>query len=336
MSWGFRWKPYVSVAQRKAKAARHAAQLAKAGKNLVPVTLLGRKIAGTFWGKAWCDNLEAYSDYANRLPRGRTYVRNGSVIDLQVASGEVTAMVYGSELYKIRIQIKPLAKARWTGLLSECAGKIDSLIELLQGRLSASVMEIVTRHENGLFPTPKEISLSCSCPDWAGMCKHVAASLYGVGARLDQKPELLFLLRGVDPVELIGSASAAEAVRQTAPVDGAARMDEADLADVFGIEIESKTLTPVPRLEEPAPPAYRAPRAKPTPKTKAKPTRRVATPKRYTLSAAARKRIAELQRKRWAALREKQTKTRRTTAARQKGAVQPQPRARRNATSSVV
>ena len=192
MSWGsFGWRPYVSVAERRAKAARELSKLAKkTGRAASPVVLDGRKIAATFWGKAWCDNLEAYSDFANRLPRGRTYVRNGSVVDLQINKGNVTALVSGSELYKIEIKIKPLAPTLWKSIQTECAGKIDSLMELLQGKLSSAVMQIVTRHERGLFPTPKEIDLDCSCPDWADLCKHVAASLYGVGAKLDQNPTL--------------------------------------------------------------------------------------------------------------------------------------------------
>jgi len=238
MSWSFGWRPYVPVAERRARAAREMAKLAKkTGATASPVCLESRKIAGTFWGKAWCDNLEAYSDYANRLPRGRTYVRNGSVVDLQISQGKVFARVSGSELYRIEIKIKPLAAGLWKAIQSECAGKIDSLIELLQGKLSSSVMQIVTRPERGLFPTPKEIDLDCSCPDWADLCKHVAASLYGVGARLDQNPELLFLLRGVDPAELITQASAAETVRQSAGADGATAMSETEIADVFGIEL---------------------------------------------------------------------------------------------------
>jgi uncharacterized Zn finger protein len=209
----------------------------KTGKTASPVVLDGRKIAGTFWGKAWCDNLEAYSDYANRLPRGRSYIRNGSVVDLQISLGKVTASVSGSELYKIEIKIKALAASLWKSIQTECAGKIDSLIELLQGKLSSSVMQIVTRPERGLFPAPKEIDLDCSCPDWADLCKHVAASLYGVGARLDEHPELLFLLRGVDPSELISRASVAEAVRQTVPAAGVPQMAGKELAEVFGIEL---------------------------------------------------------------------------------------------------
>jgi uncharacterized Zn finger protein len=257
MSW-FSFRPYVSVAARRAKAAQAVSKMTKAGKTVSPVALPGRKIAATFWGKAWCDNLEAYSDYANRLPRGRTYVRNGSVVDLQINEGRVTALVSGSDLYRIEIKIKPLARDQWEKIQTECAGKIDSLIELLQGRLSAGVMQIVTRPERGLFPTPKEIGLDCSCPDWADMCKHVAAALYGVGARLDEKPELLFRLRGIDPADLIGNVSAAEAVRQSAAATGAPTLSEAELADVFGIELEARAAAPA------APPA---PKAAPKPAT---------------------------------------------------------------------
>ena len=303
MSWGFQWKPYVSVAQRRAKAARETARLRKTGQELAPVQPAGRQIATTFWGKAWCDNLEAYSDYENRLPRGRTYVRNGSVLDLQITRGEVKALVQGSDLYQIRIQIQPLAKARWKSILTDCAGKIDSLIELLQGRLSAAVMQIVTRSEQGLFPAPKEISLACSCPDWAGMCKHAAAALYGVGTRLDNKPELLFLLRGVDPIELIGKASAAEAVRQAAPIDGTARMDESELADVFGIEIDSHPAPGPDKLEEPAPPVYGTPEKAAPVRVRRKPVRREPARRRPLLSATIRKRLVVAAKARWRAQR---------------------------------
>lgn len=239
MSWGFQWKPYVSVAQRRAKAAKETAKMAKSGRTISPVRLEGNKIASTFWGKAWCDNLEAYSDFANRLPRGRTYVRNGSVVDLQISGGRVTAMVSGSELYRIDIEIKPLPKATWARVQKECTGKIDSLIEMLQGRLSSSVMQTVTRKEGGLFPKPVEIDMECSCPDSAGLCKHLAATLYGVGARLDEKPELLFLLRGVDPAELISKASATEAIQQTNSSGSKSNLSDAELADVFGIDMET-------------------------------------------------------------------------------------------------
>jgi len=286
----------VSVAERRAKAARALAKLAgKTGGTALPVVLDGRNIAVTFWGKAWCDNLEAYSDYENRLPRGRTSVRNGSVVDLRITEGKVTALVSGSELYKIEIKIKPLAPTLWQSIQAECAGKIDSLIELLQGKLSSAVMQIVTRPEGGLFPTPQEIDLDCSCPDWADLCKHVAASLYGVGAHLDQNPGLLFLLRGVDPADLISKASAAEAVRQTAVQAGDAPvMSEAEAAEVFGIELEARSAAPVPAIIVPAPPPSPAPKSKPSRKQKVQ--RKLSVAVRARLAAAAKARWAKVSR----------------------------------------
>lgn len=237
MSWysSSRFAPYVSVAQRRANAAKHAQKLAKKGQALAPVTIEGRAITTTFWGKAWCAHLESFSDYANRLPRGRSYVRNGSVIDLQIAPGKIIAQVMGSSLYEETIVIKPLPPKQWAAIKAECAGKIDSLVGLLQGRLSDGVMRVITDREKGLFPAPTEIELDCSCPDWADMCKHIAAVLYGVGARLDAQPELLFVLRGVDHLELIGAAADAPAL--AGRVAGA--MDTAQMADVFGIEIDA-------------------------------------------------------------------------------------------------
>jgi len=231
-----RWRPYVPVSQRRRRAAAKVAKMRKAGCGVSPVEITGRKIAATFWGEAWCKNLESYSDYENRLPRGRTYVRNGSVIDLQIEAGRVRSLVSGSDLYEIDIKVKPLAKQRWKDVKGRCAGQIDSLVELLRGSISERVMEIVTRKGEGLFPAPREISLSCSCPDWATMCKHVAATLYGVGARLDRAPELLFTLRGVDPAEMVESA-----IAQTARGGTPRRrrvLDAGELSSTFGIDID--------------------------------------------------------------------------------------------------
>src|SRR5713101_4323063 len=211
------WTPYVPVAARRRKAEREMEKLRKKGAVLSPVKIEGRQIARTFWGKAWCENLERYRDFENRLPRGRTYVRNGSVIDLQIAPGEIKALVSGSEVYKVKVKVAPVAKARWQSICKDCAGAIDSLIELLQGRFSKGVMERVCRQKTGLFPSPDEIQLSCSCPDWADMCKHVAAVLYGIGARLDQQPDLLFRLHDVDEKELIAGAGQALPLAKKAP-----------------------------------------------------------------------------------------------------------------------
>jgi uncharacterized Zn finger protein len=245
MSWGRRrndywggWPRYVPVSERKEKARKQAEKLRKKGDSLAPVVIAGRTIASTFWGKAWCQNLEQYGDYENRIPRGRAYVRNGSVIDLKIGTARVDALVSGSHLYSVAVEIRPLNAQVWKGAKKACTGRIGSLLELLQGKLSREVMEIVTKPQTGLFPEPAEISFRCSCPDWASMCKHVAAVLYGVGARLDREPELLFRLRDVDHRELIVAPAAADLA--ASPGMGDKMIAEEDLAGIFGIEIDEK------------------------------------------------------------------------------------------------
>lgn len=239
----YAWKPYVPVAVRRAQAEKIAAKAAKGGMALTPVRASGNKIATTFWGRAWCDNLERYSDFSNRLPRGRTYLRNGSVIDLKIEGGEVRAQVAGSNLYKTVVRVAAVPRSQWREISAECAGSIDSVVELLRGKLSQSVMTRICKPGTGLFPAPKEISFDCSCPDWASMCKHVAAVLYGVGVRLDEQPELLFRLRNVDAADLVAQASAGLTPRQKRPAP-ARVLDDSQLADVFGIDIAAEPAQP--------------------------------------------------------------------------------------------
>ena len=231
------WAPYVPVAVRRRKAEREMGKLRKKGAVLSPVKIEGRQIARTFWGKAWCDNLESYRDYENRLPRGRTYVRNGSVVDLQITSREVTAIVSGSKIYKVKVSIGDVAQARWKTLCADCSGGIDSLVELLQGRFSKGVMERLCRQDTGLFPRPSEIRFNCSCSDYASMCKHIAAVLYGVGARFDERPELLFRLRAVDEAELLSDLGSALPDTRTKR-DAAHTLADNDLAALFGLDME--------------------------------------------------------------------------------------------------
>ena len=231
------WAPYVPVAARRRKAEREMERLRKKGAVVSPVKIEGRQIARTFWGKAWCDNLESYRDYENRLPRGRTYVRNGSVVDLQIAPREVTAIVSGSKIYKVKVSIGDVNAARWKMLCADCSGGIDSLVELLQGRFSKGVMERLCRQDTGLFPRPSEIRFTCSCFDYASMCKHIAAVLYGVGARLDERPELLFRLRAVDETELLSNLGSALPDTRTKR-DPAQTLVGDDLAALFGLDME--------------------------------------------------------------------------------------------------
>lgn len=248
-SYGSIWAPYVPVAERRREAARLAATRRKDGRALSPVlpAAKGRGMAQTFWGRSWCENLERYSDYSNRLPRGRSYLRNGSVIDLQVVAGKVKALVSGSRIYTVEIGIEKLAAKTWRSLCDDCSSEVASLVELLQGRFSNAVMTRLCGPEVGMFPSPKHITMSCSCPDWATMCKHVAAVMYGIGVRLDEAPGLLFVLRQVDHQQLVAASAEGLAVATNVEQDEA--LAGADLGEMFGIELEA---TPAALPPQPA------------------------------------------------------------------------------------
>ncbi|MGZ3797069.1 MAG: SWIM zinc finger family protein [Pseudobdellovibrionaceae bacterium] len=234
MSYG--WRPYVPVAAKRKKAEAALKKLQKKGENLTPIHLTGNKIATTFWGRAWCEHIESFSDYSNRLPRGRSYVKNGYVVHLGIKPGEIEALVQGSSLYKVKISIKATTQEKWSLILKSCAGRIDSVLDLLQGKFSKPVMEVMMHKREGLFPQPEEIQLRCSCPDSAEMCKHIAAVMYGVGAKLDNEPELLFLLRKVDPADLLSQATK---IPTAAPKKSRSTVSDESLKNIFGIEIDS-------------------------------------------------------------------------------------------------
>jgi uncharacterized Zn finger protein len=284
------WGDYVSVAEKRLSAARKIAELRKKGRSIDPVAIEGRTIARSFWGGSWCANLERYSDYESRLPRGRSYVRNGFVVDLQITKGEVAALVNGSELYKVRISVAPVARTRWQAICRDCAGTIDSLVELLQGRLAKGVMDRVCREGDGLFPAPDEIKLSCSCPDWADMCKHVAAVLYGVGSRLDEKPQLLFVLRGVDEHEMLAGAGQDLAISKSRPTPSKLLADD-DVAALFGLEMAetSNSGIPIPGPPKPSRRAKALPEDKPSKPTKARVAKPDDPPRRARSKVQARR-----------------------------------------------
>ena len=277
------WSPFAqpSAYEVGERARRAKERLGEEGREMAPVEpVAGRLITTTFWGKAWCRNLLQYSDYENRMPRGRSYVRHGSVIHLEIEAGKIRALVSGRELYEVEIGIRPLPKKRWEAIRGECAGEIESLVELLEGKPPRRVMEIVTRPGDGLFPAPKEIELGCSCPDWAEMCKHVAAVLYGVGVRLDTDPEQLFRLRSVDPTDLVSTLA------EPPPADEDALAGE-DLSAMFGIDLEDDD-APTARVGRKAATRTRVVRKKATRK---KVTRKAATRKRVVRKAATRKKV---------------------------------------------
>lgn len=227
--------PYIPVAQRRDHAQAQLKELLQKDLDIHPIQVEGRAIANTFWGKAWCKNLENYSDHENRIPRGRSYLRHGSVLDLQISKGLITGMVGGAHVYNTLITIQKLKPENWEQLVHACVGEIGSVIDLLQGRLSKSVMEVMTAETSALFPNDHEIAMQCTCPDGAYMCKHLAAMLYGVGARLDDSPELLFLLRQVDYADLIIAASKMPGVLEGKQSEKT--LEDSELSDVFGIDI---------------------------------------------------------------------------------------------------
>lgn len=237
----FYYNEYVPVAVRREKVLKKMEKLRQAGENIQPIEpFKARAIAKSFWGRSWCRHLESFSDYESRLPRGRTYVRNGSVCHLEIGNEEAKAIVSGSEMYNLSIHIDPLGPQKWETLKALCKGKVGSLIELLQGKISDEVMAIVTDSENGLFPHPKEIRFNCNCPDWAEMCKHVAASMYGIGVRLDTEPELLFKLRGVNHEELISIDTAVDAITGSRRSRRRRTLSADTLENVFGVELETE------------------------------------------------------------------------------------------------
>ena len=238
--WGY--PEYVTVAEKKARAARKLKELSKKNTNMKPVLIEGSAIARTWWGKAWNRNLEQYADYSNRIGRGRNYVRHGAVLDLQIESGEVNALVQGSRQkpYSVSIKIQTLKKDIWHKIKTLCEDTLESFQELLAGAFPKTLGEIFTSTDTGMFPAPREIKFSCSCPDWASMCKHVAAVLYGVGARLDEDPKLFFRLRDADITKLIKQtvAGRTEKLLEKASRKSSRIMEDADLSAVFGIDFE--------------------------------------------------------------------------------------------------
>ena len=250
--WGY-YPPYVTVAEKKAKAAKKLKQLKKKNPDIKPILIEGTAIARTWWGKSWNHNLERYADYSNRIGRGRSYVRHGAVLDLQIDSGRVESLVQGtrSKPYSVSVKIKAVNKKTWQDIKAVCEGKLDSLQELLAGKFPKALGEIFMAQGKGLFPSPKEIELSCSCPDWAYMCKHVAATLYGIGTRLDEEPGLFFKLRKVKMKDLVTQAveDKTRKLLKKAKKKTARVIAESDLADVFGIDMEEPVVSSKKRVK---------------------------------------------------------------------------------------
>ncbi|HBH30290.1 MAG: SWIM zinc finger family protein [Desulfofustis sp. PB-SRB1] len=286
-SWGG-YHRYVTVAEKKQKAAKKLAQLRKTRPDIAPIIIAGTTLAHTWWGRSWNKNLERYADFSNRIGRGKSYVRHGAVLDLQVSAGEVNALVQGTRTrpYEVGIRISAVKNASWNRIKKQCRGALFSLSELVAGKFPREFSEIFFAEGEGLFPTPREITLACSCPDWAVMCKHVAAALYGVGARLDENPLLFFTLRRVDINELVGQVveEKTDDLLTKAKQKSGKALHGADLSDLFGIELDGLPGVSGDALPEKADTAGSPKKSRRPPRTPAaRPTRRAAGQKKASL-----------------------------------------------------
>lgn len=240
------WTSSIQYSQMNAeelqKKARESVLSAKnKGKTMHPIVIEGKGIAKSWWGQAWCKNIEQYADYASRIERGKRYVRSGAVVDLVIKSGKVFARVQGTRKtpYKVEIKISPLKEENCDQIIERCGSQIETLQELVNGNFPTELQDIFTG-EHGLFPTPREISFNCSCPDWALMCKHVSAALYGIGVKLDENPFLFFELRGIDANRFIDVAiqDHVETMLDHADLEPTERaMDDSCIESLFGLKL---------------------------------------------------------------------------------------------------
>jgi uncharacterized Zn finger protein len=234
-----RYPRYTPTTVNKTVMAKSVENLRKKDPDIQPVVIEGRSLANTWWGKSWNQNLESYADYSNRIARGKNYVRSGAVLDLKISKGTIKALVQGSRTkpYSVEIRIDTLSKEKWDKVISLCDYRIDSLEQLLEGRFPKELEVLFVDKKYGLFPSPKEIHFECSCPDWASMCKHVAAVLYGIGARLDSDPLLFFELRDMDSKELLKKSieKKLDSMLINAGKKSPRQIEDKDVYGIFGV-----------------------------------------------------------------------------------------------------
>lgn len=233
------WYKKETAEDKRKKFQKSLDELRKTNPDISPIIIEGRAIANKWWGKAWNKNLENYADFRNRISRGKSYVKNGAVLDLQIAEGKIEALVQGSRSnpYNVTISIDKLDKKKWERVIEICNQKIDTIETLLLGNFPKELDEMFSNSKNGMFPSPKEIHFRCSCPDSARMCKHVAAVLYGIGARLDEDPILFFKLRDIDFQELLKKSieDKMESMLKNADKKSRRVIEDSEVFDLFGV-----------------------------------------------------------------------------------------------------
>ncbi len=220
--------PRMKVADwGKLAQARLADLRADGALQLNPVHEKSRKLAKNAWGSAWMRQLAYCEQEGFSLAAGRSLLRHGCVLDVQVGRGTIDALVSGEELYEIHLKLAEPDEEKIEYLREQCGAHIDSLVALLDGKIDASVMQQLCDPEEGLLPLPYEWQMDCNCPDWNEPCPHAAAAIYAAGCLIDAEPRLLFTLRGIEPSTLC-----------EVPSTAAADFDATDLANTFGIDID--------------------------------------------------------------------------------------------------
>ncbi len=227
MSWAEEERP-LRAAELGALAARRLEELRAAGEELCPVVGRGRALASHFWGKAWMRHLAACEAGGLCLAPGRTLLRHGCLLDVQLAPGRIRARVSALRLEEVELQLAPLDEERLEQLVQLCQGRIDSLVSLMEGRVDEAVLAPLCDPQGGLLPEPADWKMSCSCADWAEPCPHAAAAIYAAGVLIDADPSLLFTLRSLDPAVLLRPVPQAEAAEFSAD----------ELGRLFGIELD--------------------------------------------------------------------------------------------------
>jgi uncharacterized Zn finger protein len=233
------WYKPESAADKAKKNQKSLEKLRKTNPDISPIIISGNLIASKWWGKAWNKNLENYADFKNRISRGKAYVKSGAVLDLKISEGKVEAIVQGnsSKPYNVTISIDKLDKRDWEKVKQLCNRKIDTLETLLLGSFPKVFDEMFSNSKNGIFPSPKEIHFKCTCPDSARMCKHIAATLYGVGSKLDEDPILFFKLRDIDFQDLLKKSmeDKMQSMLKNADKKSERAIDDAEIFDLFGV-----------------------------------------------------------------------------------------------------
>jgi uncharacterized Zn finger protein len=225
------------------------------------------KPGATWWGRRWIEALEHLSrDNLHHLGRGRAYARAGHVHELKVEPGRVTATVKGeSETHAVSVRVAVLSSAAWQKAIAALGSQAVFSAELLAGRMPAHVEDAFRATGRALFPARQhELDTDCSCEDWVGPCKHVAAVHYVLGAALDKDPFLLFELRGRTKQQILGAlrtsrrtssqdAAAAELVERLDEKAAQRRADSAALADRGADSVNpddyERCPTPLPPLQ---------------------------------------------------------------------------------------